>query len=104
MILSRDDAGKTFDVTSGEIIVLSLPEIPTSGYRWEVSAGDGLGLLSSSYDRGPGSGIGGGGTRTFRFRAISPGMSHIEAKLWRQWLGEASTIDRCQLAIRVVSV
>lgn len=104
VIISQDDVGKVFDLMLGGIVVLGLPETPTTGYRWKVSADDGLELTSTSYSPSPTSAIGGGGSRTFRFRAVYPGTHCIEAKLWRQWIGESSTIDRCSFTIIVKSV
>jgi inhibitor of cysteine peptidase len=101
VIISRSDDQDAFHVTPGDIVELHLPEIPTSGYRWEVRVENGLNLVADTYTTNPASGIGGGGTRVFRIRAVHPGQSRVRAKLGRAWVGETSVVDRCEFLIEV---
>jgi inhibitor of cysteine peptidase len=48
-----------------------------------------------------GAGIGGGGARTLRFAARSPGTAVITARLYRSWEGDASIIGRFALTVNV---
>jgi inhibitor of cysteine peptidase len=55
----------------------------------------------SDYVLAPGGGIGGGGTRTFRFSAKSSGTVQIQLKLRRSWEPEASAIEQFTVNIRI---
>ena len=49
------------------------------------------------------SGIGGGGTRSFTLKAEHPGIMQVRLKLWRDWEGESSIVERFTVTIRVRS-
>ena len=102
--LSREDNGKLIEPRWGDVIIVSLQETPTTGYRWTVDKIDEtiLEIQNEGFRIAPKAGIGGSGTRTFRFRAIAKGSVNLELKLWREWLGDASIIERYSLIIEVV--
>jgi inhibitor of cysteine peptidase len=99
--ISRSDDQKALHVAPGDIIVLHLPETPTSGYRWELSVSDGLQAVGDTYSADPASRTGGGGTRVFRLEAVHPGQGRLGAKLWRPWVGETTVVDRCEFLVEV---
>ena len=102
--LSREDNGKLIKLRQGDVIIVSLQETPTTGYRWTVDNIDEkiLELQNEGFRIAPGVGIGGSGTRTFSFRAITVGSVNLRLKLRREWLGDASIIERYSLTIKVV--
>ena len=102
--LSREDNGKLIEPRQGDVILVSLQETPTTGYRWAVDTIDEtiLELQNEGFRMAPKAGIGGGGTRTFRFQAITKGSVNLKLKLWREWLGDASITERYSLTIKVV--
>jgi inhibitor of cysteine peptidase len=75
-------------------------ENATTGYRWYVAPVADLSVISSSLAPHPGSGVGGGGLRRFVLTATAPGNIQLRAKLWRDWEGDSSVIDRFEIAIR----
>ena len=97
-ILSADRAD--IDVAARTPFALVLDENPTTGYRWALDVDPGLRMISSDYTPRSGAGIGGGGKRQFVLVADAPGQFHAHAKLWRHWLGDASALKHCEIAVR----
>jgi inhibitor of cysteine peptidase len=91
------------NVTRGATIEVTLPENPTTGYRWAVESIDAsiLQLRNSAYSMNPGVGIGGGGARTMTFHATSVGKTNLMLKLWREWEGDATAIDHFRAIVNV---
>ena len=102
--LSCEDNGKLIELRQGDVILVSLQETPTTGYRWTVDNIDEkiLELKNENFHIAPKAGIGGNGTRTFSFRAIAVGSVNLKLKLRREWLGDASIIERYSLTIKVL--
>jgi inhibitor of cysteine peptidase len=102
--LSKADEGKTIEVHRGDTVNVQVDENPTTGYRWAVDNDGGkiLSLQNSDY-ASVGGGIGGGGQRTFSFKANRAGTSHIQLKHWRDWQGDSSIIDHFDVTVRVKS-
>jgi len=101
--LTEADKGTTVDVPEGGEVVIRLKENPTTGYVWALDQTDDtvLALQSSDFSSTPVAGVGGGGTRTFTFTAGQPGTAHLELKLWREWEGDSSIIERYDVDIQV---
>jgi inhibitor of cysteine peptidase len=99
----RGDRGKTFEVSQGDVISLRLEENPTTGYQWEIDALDEqvVDLQDSNYLMIPGMGVGGGGMRTFTFKARSPGTAQVRLKLRREWESNDAAIDRFEVTLQV---
>lgn len=92
--------GRTFDVGRDETVALHLDENPTTGYRWQVTADPAIELRSDEFVPLAGSGIGAGGRRVFTFHVRAAGEFRVRAKLWREWQGESSVINRCEFLLR----
>jgi len=101
--LTENDNGSRIEVSTGTSIQISLPENPTTGYRWAIDRMDegSLTTTAQEYTLGEGSGFGGGGVRRFTFNAIGSGETILALKNWRDWEGEDSAIDRFQVTIVV---
>ena len=89
--LDAADDGTVVEVVVGEQILLRLEGNPTTGYEWQVDAGDPAVLAlagepdyeSSSDDDGS------GGTYTFRFEAVGRGSAEVVLQYYRPWLAPA---------------
>ena len=92
--------GTTVEVATKKPFAVLLEENPTTGYRWHLETDPGIRVISSDYEAAAGIGVGGGGTRRFVLTAEKPGEWQVRAKLWRQWLGDASITRRFELAVR----
>lgn len=90
----------------GQILVLTLPSNPTTGYRWEVkdaaaSVLRSLGpeVYSNPEDAGL---VGSAGLSTWRFQATQPGDGHLLLVYKRPWevgVAPAETFD-CKVAVK----
>jgi len=101
--LSGSDSGRTCSARRGDVIVVSLDESPTSGYRWDVERlPEVLARDESEFIESPGGGLGGGGTRVLRFEARSEGEGVLALRRWRSWEGEGSVVERFTTTVTVV--
>jgi inhibitor of cysteine peptidase len=100
-MLTPADSGSVLNVTSGDAFDVRLPENPTTGYRWTVDSTDEtvLRLDASPFESGGEAGVGGGGTRVLRFSVIGAGSATLRLKLWREWEGDGSILDRFAVTI-----
>jgi inhibitor of cysteine peptidase len=103
--LTQADNGKSFEARQGDLIVIRLGENPTTGYRWTIDKSDDaiIALQTTDYTQAPSTGVGGGGQRTFTFKAIKPGAAKIALKLSREWEGDKSITDRFTASVQVHS-
>ena len=102
-MLTQADKGKSITVHIGDEIIINLTENPTTGYRWAIDKIDATVLLAQNptFSSTPGGAIGSGGTRTFTFIAKQPGTVYLQLKLWREWQGDSSIIERYDVTIQV---
>ena len=102
--LNYKDNDSMIEARRGDLIIVSLHETPTTGYKWVVDNID-LKILEFQevefhLDRK--AGIGGGGIRKFMFQAIRAGSVNLSLKLRREWKGDASIIERYRVSIKVL--
>ena len=74
--------GATVTAGAGDTVVVRLPENPTTGYRWAVTAG---GSPSADTFRPGGSAPGAAGERVLSFKAPASGTMRLELALRRAW-------------------
>jgi len=96
LILTQADKGQFFEVQRDDVILIRLPENPTTGYLWAIDEINGavLELEDSDFVPASNAGIGGGGERIFRLSAKSTGTSHVELKMKREWEADVPPIER----------
>ncbi|MFM7448184.1 MAG: protease inhibitor I42 family protein [Leptolyngbyaceae cyanobacterium] len=101
--LSQSDNGKSIQIRVGNLVVIQLRENPTTGYQWTFNQSNQqvLAFQGTEYTPSAATGVGGGGQRVFRFKGERAGTTELDFKLWRQWQGEQSTIDRFTTTIQV---
>jgi inhibitor of cysteine peptidase len=99
MLLTDQDCGRTVETAIGNIVTVRLKESPTTGYQWSVDGALGLELARDHFDAG--GAIGASGVRIFDFRATRVGSYQLRLRKWREWEGEASTLERCDINIIV---
>src|SRR5580765_4443087 len=87
ILVSKTDHGKTFHIDLGSLIVIQLPENPTTGFRWKLIDFDRqvIVLKGSNFSISSDSGKGGGGTRNFILSPLAEGSTKIGLKLLRDW-------------------
>ena len=99
-VFTKSMHGKEIALAVNEPFTVALEEIASTGYRWQVDLTPCLALISSSSAPHAGGGIGGGGHRQFVMTATTPGAIAVRAKLWRDWEGEPSVIERFEITVR----
>jgi len=83
---NADNGGKR-KLRVGDVFEVTLPENPTTGYRWQLHSpvGPVLEVEDDSF-AGPSSGmIGAGGLRSWRFRVLREGLAHLVIDNRRSW-------------------
>jgi inhibitor of cysteine peptidase len=100
--VTRVENGAVVDVKMSDLVEVRLDENPTTGYRWAPEGIDEaiLELEVQEFISSPDAGVGGGGSRTFCFRVVSPGIASITLKKWREWEGNSSVLERFQATVR----
>ena len=100
MNISETDNGSRHEVAVGETVTVTLPETPTTGYRWqpEVDAA----VLRPVDDQGdnPTMPRGAPGRRTFVFEPIAPGETVLRLVKKRSWETTAAEEFSVTLAVR----
>jgi inhibitor of cysteine peptidase len=79
--------GEVLSLSTGDTILISLPENPTTGYSWEHELSGGLSLIEDSFipDDPTGKQVGAGGIRSWKLKAEEPGNATFSAVYRRPW-------------------
>ena len=87
--------GQKVSVQVGELLHLSLPENPTTGYRWKlVSAGDPvLELVRDTFHAPSAERPGRPGSHSWLLRARQPGDACVEVHASRSWESTSSPAE-----------
>jgi inhibitor of cysteine peptidase len=103
MELGAEDKSRSVGVHSGEIVTLTLPENPSTGFRWEVdgSANALLHLESSEYVPPAGAPPGVAGRHVWRYKAIAPGQVTLSLSLTRSWEANAPAADEYAVTLNI---
>jgi len=100
--MTEADSGKTVDVPVGGNLELSLNENATTGYRWEIENVNTRIVEVKDGEYKPSSGgVGGGGSKHWSLKAIAPGKTECQLKLWRPWEGDSSIQKRFSVTLVV---
>jgi len=100
--LDMADTGRSRRAAPGDLVIVRLEETPTSGYRWEVGAFDPAVLEPEGDDFAPstGAGIGGGGTREFRFRVVGLGADTLSLVRRRAWEPDTQPVEAFEATVQ----
>ncbi|QTA84250.1 protease inhibitor I42 family protein [Desulfonema magnum] len=101
--ITQSDHGKIFKANQGNLILIRVPENPSTGYCWEINTSDDqiIKFADSDFFMNLSTAIGGGGIRTFTFKAQSPGTAKLELKLRQEWDAKKSETERFEVTIEV---
>lgn len=94
--------GREITVAEGEMLQISLPENPTTGFRWSLEANGepACTLIDSSFE--PSSGPpGAGGRHSWRFAAARPGQARIALAYERPWARGQAPARTFSVTVRV---
>lgn len=103
LALSEADAGKTIDVTAGDIVEIQLPEHATAGYRWTLETIDkSVCELFADERHGPDKIVPGApGTHVWRLKAARTGDCKITIAYRRAWQSDTPPDRTFRLRLRV---
>jgi inhibitor of cysteine peptidase len=91
IVLTSTDHGRSISVPVGSVLIVHLPESPTTGYAWaDKTVGDILRQERSDFSADSRGLMGGGGERTLRFLVVDPGTTTLTLKQMRDWEAESS--------------
>jgi inhibitor of cysteine peptidase len=98
--IGESQNGQAIPVKNSDVLLIRLPENPTTGFRWNVKEADPnlLKLQSDDFSPATAGGVGAGGVRLFRFVAVGSGEAALALDLARAW--EPAT-PRSQFRLRV---
>ena len=102
-LITQADHDKMIDVRQGDRITLTLPENPTTGYRWDLEQHDASALepAESPDFRPAGPATGAGGARSFSFVARTPGEHSLTLSRRRPWEKQAPAADNFRVTLHV---
>jgi inhibitor of cysteine peptidase len=103
IVFTLADQGSVRKTETGQSVLVQLPETPSTGYRWSLNAlpNEAIEIIESRWIAPARAGAGSSGTREFLLRVKAPGEIRLDFRLLRDWLGESSTIERCEFTLRV---
>ena len=83
--IDKTASGSSVKVSVGDQLQVSLPESPTSGFRWRVAAGSSpvYGVRDDGFT--PAKALGGAGTHRWTLTALKPGTATFEMGYGRSW-------------------
>ena len=103
--LQANDNGKDIQVKTGAIIELSLEELGSAGYTWELNNLDEKHfelLKTETKPRGEKNRIGAAVIKTWQFKAKEPGASQISLDYFRPWEGKAKAVKHFQVQVHIM--
>jgi inhibitor of cysteine peptidase len=102
--ISAAESGKSFAVRVGDELVVSLPENPTTGYRWQLDSPGSLFVVENDDFALPQhAGIGAAGTRLLTLRATAAGRASLHLVLRRDWENDNLSIQDFSASVDIQS-
>ncbi len=95
------DSGKTITVGNGETFTVKLDENPTTGYSWDMAAGDGLQIVSDRYVPNATQMLGSGGYHEWTIKAVKNGTYTVSGVYKRPWEPATGSEQRFTLTVKV---
>jgi inhibitor of cysteine peptidase len=101
--ISEADAGRQVELRVGDILELTLPANPTTGYQWESSDLDSAILrpVSEQTFEPSSNAVGSGGQVKLRFEAVGTGQTQLKLILHRSFEKDAAPIQNFEITVLV---
>ncbi|MBU0512870.1 MAG: protease inhibitor I42 family protein [Chloroflexi bacterium] len=104
IMIDSDDRDSQIDMTMGQVLIVSLPSNPTTGFQWEVAEIDGVVLQqgeATDYEASQPVLEGSGGVETFYFEAKSAGQITLKLIYHRSWEEGVDPVDEFSVSVVV---
>jgi inhibitor of cysteine peptidase len=100
--LNAQDNGNRIAHPANEQLEISLAENPTTGFRWSfVDLDPSVHVTEDTYDLASDVTPGAATNHIFRLTFSEPGEYALALRLWREWEGDASIMDRYGVTVDV---
>ena len=99
--VSSDEDGGHVRLHVGDLLIVRLPENPTTGYRWQFTPPAQLAPEGDSFNPVAGGAVGAGGERLARFRAATLGQGRLQASHKRPWDPPSAAIGAFAIDVMV---
>ncbi len=99
--LTMADADSQVQVSPGDTVTVTLDQTASTGYRWAIDGDDGANLALQGDEIRSSAAVGSKGSVDWVFRAEKPGTTKLRLKLWREWEGDKSVIERFEATVKV---
>lgn len=102
VLLDQDDHGRLIELDQGQVLVVALDSNPSTGYTWEISAGNEgvLRLMSETFEVSsdlPGA----PGVHTFRFEVVNEGETPLTLVYRRPWEQGVAPLETFSVRVNV---
>lgn len=96
---TADDNGRTFTLSSGQVVLVQLDTNPSTGFQWITTVSPGISVIKDSYQqsdsnrfatRGPP--VGSGGVRTWTLKMTRSGDQQFSAEYKQVWMPDAGKV------------
>ncbi|HUI89999.1 MAG TPA: protease inhibitor I42 family protein [Anaerolineales bacterium] len=101
--LTESDSGGSIQLHLGDKLEVTLPANPTTGFQWEVSAGNAAILQpnGAAEFQPSSSALGGGGNIIFRFQAVGTGQMPLKLVYHRPFEQDVPPVQTFEVSIIV---
>ena len=100
--LAAADNGHTIELTTGQIVIITLEANPTTGYTWEVAEAPGGQVMRQAGEiefESDSDAIGAGGVQIFRFEVLNAGQTNLTPIYHRPWEKDVEPLDTFTLQV-----
>jgi inhibitor of cysteine peptidase len=98
---TSSDNGKAIEVKSGDTFTVKLDENPTTGYSWNMTAGNGLQVVNDRYVPEATGLIGSGGYHEWTIKAVKAGTYALSGVYRRPWEPVTGSEQKYSLTVKV---
>ncbi len=103
LALEADDNGQEIAIQRGQVLVISLPANPSTGYTWEMVEAEGaiLRQVGEPEFKAQSDLVGAPGTLTLRFEAAEAGQMELRLVYHRPWETGVDPLDSFTVQVTV---
>jgi len=104
VVVTRQDNGRSLQLSCNQELSVHLRESPSTGFRWRVENSDetALKLQDDVFALDPVGGIGRGGQRILTYIAVKPADVKLHLELRRPWEPGQAPADSFSLSVSIV--